>query len=131
ALARQNVTTAGLASQITLERVDAKGLPYADGQFVAVMSNSIVHHIPQPRAALAEMVRVVKPGGLIFVRDLSRPADDKHVGRLVETYAAGCNPHQRQLFDASLRAALSGEEIKALVAGLGFSPDSVQPTSDR
>ena len=40
--------------------------------FGAVMSNSIVHHIPEPASVLAEMVRVAAPGGLLFVRDLLR-----------------------------------------------------------
>jgi ubiquinone/menaquinone biosynthesis C-methylase UbiE len=131
-LAAKNVEPRGLAARISLQRVDAKGLPFADGQFDVVMSNSIVHHIPNPRSALAEAVRVAKnPGGLVFVRDLARPADEKQVLELVETYAAGCNGHQRSLFDASLRAALSVEEIRALIGSLGFDAATVQATSDR
>jgi ubiquinone/menaquinone biosynthesis C-methylase UbiE len=130
-LARRNVEAAGLAGHIRLERVDAKGLPFAAGEFATVMSNSIMHHVPEPRAALAEAVRVLVPGGLMFVRDLARPFDDAEVARLVGAYAADCNEHQRQLFDDSLRAALSVEEIRALVSELGFDPGGVRPTSDR
>ncbi len=130
-LARENIARHGLTERITLQRVDAKRLPYADGRFAAVVSNSIVHHIPEPRQALAEALRVLKPGGLVFVRDLSRPYDDEQVRHLVETYSAECNARQRQLFEASLRAALSLEEIKALVAQHGFDAKSVQATSDR
>jgi ubiquinone/menaquinone biosynthesis C-methylase UbiE len=130
-VARRNVARHGLGDRITLERVDAKGLPLADGQFAAVMSNSIVHHIPEPRAALAEAVRVLAPRGLIFIRDLARPRDDARVKELVATYAAGCNAHQRQLFDDSLRAALSVNEVRALVNDLGFDPATVEATSDR
>ncbi len=130
-IAGENVARAGLGERITLQRVDAKRLPYPDGRFTAVMSNSIVHHIPEPRHALAEAIRVLAPGGLIFVRDLARPRDQPHVARLVDAYAAGCNDHQRQLFTDSLRAALSVEEIRALVTQLGFDARTVQPTSDR
>ncbi len=130
-LGRRNVAQAGFADRIRLERVDAKGLPYAAGRFAAVMSNSIVHHIPEPLAVLTEAARVLAPGGLLFVRDLLRPVDDATVRHLVDTYAAGANVHQRQLFDDSLRAALSVGEMRALVASLGFSPTSVQATSDR
>jgi ubiquinone/menaquinone biosynthesis C-methylase UbiE len=131
-LAAENVERRGLSTRIALQQVDAKGLPFTDSQFAVVMSNSIVHHIPEPRNALAEAVRVLsKPGGLIFVRDLARPVDNDTVHRLVEMYAAGCNDHQRRLFDASLRAALSVEEIRALVSSLGFDPSGVQATSDR
>jgi ubiquinone/menaquinone biosynthesis C-methylase UbiE len=135
-LARKNVEAAQLARQIELERIDAKHLPYPDGdsrsgRFAAVISNSIVHHIPEPFGVLGELVRVVRPGGTIFVRDLMRPADDATVQHLVETYAAGANDHQRQMFDDSLRAALSLAEIRALVERLGFQGEMVQATSDR
>jgi ubiquinone/menaquinone biosynthesis C-methylase UbiE len=129
-LARRNVDRAGLR-QISLERVDAKRLPYAEGRFAAVMSNSIVHHIPEPRQALAEAARVTAPGGLLFVRDLLRPDDDATVARLVDAYAAGANRQQRAMFEASLRAALSLDEIGSLVADLGFDPQTVAATSDR
>jgi ubiquinone/menaquinone biosynthesis C-methylase UbiE len=130
-LASANVAAAGLSGSISLKRVDAKRLPFEDQSFAAVMSNSIIHHIPEPRAALAEALRVLRPCGLAFVRDLARPHDDSQVAHLVDTYAAGCNAHQRQLFEDSLRAALSIEEVRELVSSLGCEGADVQPTSDR
>src|SRR6187549_1654616 len=47
-LARYNVEVAGQAERIQLTHIDAKQLPYRDGTFGAVISNSIVHHIPEP-----------------------------------------------------------------------------------
>jgi 2-polyprenyl-3-methyl-5-hydroxy-6-metoxy-1,4-benzoquinol methylase len=99
--------------------------------FDAVISNSIIHHIPEPRAVLREAVRVTKPGGLLFFRDLMRPVDEEAVGRLVETYAAGCNEHQQMLFRDSLHAALTADEMRSLVAEFGFAPGTVETTSDR
>ena len=55
------------------------------------VSNSIVHHIPEPIAVFVEMVRVVRPGGVLFVRDLLRPDDEPTLRNLVELYAAGAN----------------------------------------
>jgi ubiquinone/menaquinone biosynthesis C-methylase UbiE len=130
-LARENVARRGLSERIVLQLADAKRLTFSDARFSVVISNSIVHHLPEPRTALAEALRVLKPGGLVFVRDLARPRDDRQVRSLVDAYAAGCNDHQRQLFEASLRAALCVEEIRSLVAQLGFDPASVQATSDR
>ncbi len=130
-VAKLNVELASLRERIKLDRVDGKQLPYPDGRFDAVISNSIVHHIPEPRAVLSEAVRVTRPGGLIFIRDLMRPDDDETVRRLVATYAADCNDHQRAMFDASLRAALDLNEIRGLVAELGFPPESVRANSDR
>jgi ubiquinone/menaquinone biosynthesis C-methylase UbiE len=128
---RNNARRAGLEGRIRLEHCDAKRLPHADGSFGAVISNSIVHHIPQPRAVLAEMVRVLAPGSVLFVRDLLRPDDEAALGRLVDLHAAGANDHQRQMFADSLRAALSLDEVRALVAGLGYDPAGVRQTTDR
>ncbi len=130
-LGRTNVEVAGLIDRIRLDRIDAKQLPYADGQFAVVISNSIVHHIPDPSGVLREAVRVLTPGGLIFLRDLLRPVDDGQVAQLVGTYAAEANDHQRQLFEQSLRAALSLPEARELAQDAGLPRESVRQTSDR
>ena len=44
----QHVEQAGLQQQIVLECVDAKQLPYSEGQFDMVVSNSLIHHLPDP-----------------------------------------------------------------------------------
>ena len=131
AVARENVEAAGLSERIRLERVDAKRLSYDDGRFDAIISNSIVHHIAEPRSVLAEAVRVVKPGGLLMFRDLLRPADGTSLQQLVDAYAGDANGQQRKMFRDSLHAALTIEEIGALVEQLGFPAGDVQPTSDR
>jgi SAM-dependent methyltransferase len=130
-LARLNVEVAGLRERIVLDRQDGKELPYPEDRFAAVISNSIVHHIPGPRAMLVEAVRVTRPGGVLFVRDLLRPGDDTTVEHLVATYAGSATPPQRAMFEASLRAALSLDEIRGLIVDLGFPADTVEATSDR
>jgi SAM-dependent methyltransferase len=95
------------------------------------MSNSIVHHIPEPAGVLQEALRVLAPGGWIFFRDLLRPETGEDVQRLVQTYAGQESARQQKLFDDSLRAALSLAEIRTLVEPLGFDPETVQATSDR
>ncbi len=47
---------------------DASHLPFEDGSFDVVCSNSVLEHLVDPAAALGEMVRVVRPGGCIVVR---------------------------------------------------------------
>lgn len=130
-LARYNVEIAGLIERIQLEKIDAKGLPFQDEMFGCVMSNSIVHHIPDPRVALQEAHRVLAPGGLIFVRDLMRPLDEATLRSLVETYAGDENEHQQKMFADSLHAALDLGEIRDLVASLGYPAETVQANSDR
>lgn len=130
-IAARNVEAAGMSERIRLELVDAKRLPYDDGRFDAVVSNSIVHHIPEPRHVAAEMVRVLRPGGVLFVRDLLRPPDKQTLDRLVATYAGDANTHQQQMFRDSLHAALTLEEIRGLLADLDLHADAAAQTSDR
>jgi len=128
---RENVARAGLSDQIELRHCDAKTMPFADASFQVIMSNSIVHHIPEPARVLAEMVRVTAPDGVLFVRDLLRPATDFELQQLVQTYAGDANDHQRQMFADSLHAALTLAEVRGLVGSLGVDPATVQQTSDR
>jgi ubiquinone/menaquinone biosynthesis C-methylase UbiE len=130
-MARYNIEIAGQIERIQLDHSDAKDLPYKDGYFAAVISNSIVHHVPDPTVVLKEAIRVVELGGLLFFRDLMRPGSDEEVRQFVETYAGQENEHQQQMFENSLRAALNLEEMRQLVADLGFDPETVQATSDR
>jgi ubiquinone/menaquinone biosynthesis C-methylase UbiE len=131
AVARENVRKAGLDPRITCQLVDAKRMPFVDGSFPAVISNSIVHHIPDPRAVFAEIARVAAPGVTIFVRDLLRPADEATLKQLVRTYAGDANARQQKMFAESLHAALALDEVRALVAGVGFDPAGVRQTTDR
>lgn len=139
-LGRENVARAGLAERVLLERVDAKGTPYDDGAFGATISNSIIHHIPEPARCLAEMWRVTAKGGLLFVRDLHRPDGGPEVDRLVTLYGGeppadpaklASYQNQRALFRASLCAALTVAEVAAMVAPLGVPASAVKLTSDR
>jgi ubiquinone/menaquinone biosynthesis C-methylase UbiE len=127
-LAKKNVADAGLSDRITVARADAKGME-VDGEFDVVMSNSIVHHIPNPEDIFAELVRLGR--GLLFVRDLERPASEEALQELVTTYAAHETERARALFADSLRAALTLDEVVALVAPLGIPSTSVLRTSDR
>jgi ubiquinone/menaquinone biosynthesis C-methylase UbiE len=129
--ARRNVAGSGLSHRIKLEQVDAKGIPYPDHQFEVVLSNTVIHHIPDPSLALTEMARLVAVGGTLMVRDLCRPDDDDAVDRLVEMYAGREADAGRALFEASLQAALTLDEIREVAAGSGLEPGSVAMTSDR
>jgi ubiquinone/menaquinone biosynthesis C-methylase UbiE len=131
AVATENVHKRKLDARIRLEKVNARSMPYASDSFAAVMSNSIVHHIPEPRLVFAEIVRVAAPGATIFVRDLLRPPDMATLRLLVDAYAGGANEHQRKMFTESLHAALTIAEVQALVTAHGFDSSTARQTSDR
>lgn len=130
-LARYNIEIASLIERIQLDHVDVKQLPHEDECFTAVISNGMLHHLPDPVRMLAEAVRMTAPGGMLFIRDLRRPDNEAVLETLVQTYAGQETAKQQGLFAASLRAALTLEEIRAAVSSLGFDPATVQITSDR
>lgn len=130
-LARYNVESVGMAGRIQLSHCDAKQMPYADGMFDWVISNSIIHHIPEPLQVLKEAWRVTNAGGWLFFRDLARPESQEQLQHLVDTYAADCNASQRKMFAESLHAALTVEEIAAMLQEIGAEPKRLEMTSDR
>ncbi len=129
-IARSNIAAARLEDRIrTVSYVDAKRP--VSGQYDVVTSNSLVHHLPEPRVFFENAAKLVAPGGLLFVRDLFRPASDADWRRLVDTYAGDEAPEARQMFADSLRAALTVAEVQELVADVGFDASTVCATSDR
>ncbi|MGB3535293.1 MAG: class I SAM-dependent methyltransferase [Microcoleaceae cyanobacterium] len=127
----ENVSRAGLNAKIKLEKVDAKNLDYSDRQFDGIISNSIIHHLPDPLPCLKEIKRVLKPNSSILLRDLLRPENTETRDNLVEEYAADCNPHQRQLFRDSLQAAFTLKEVEQMIQTAGLEGVKVYQSSDR
>lgn len=126
-----NVARAGLVGRISLVVASASDLPYAAGDFDAVVSNSLVHHVPDSAALFRSVARVAGERATVFIRDLCRPASEAAVEELVELYASGESEAARELFRASLHASLTVEEVSDAVKGSGLSGASVTMTSDR
>ncbi len=57
------------------ESANAYALPFPDDSFDAVFSHAVVEHLREPRAALQEMRRVLKPGGVLGLRDADRAGE--------------------------------------------------------
>ncbi|MFO0913925.1 MAG: class I SAM-dependent methyltransferase [Pirellulales bacterium] len=130
-LARLNIELGGCGHQIRLDKADVKQLPYATAMWDVVLSNSLVHHLADPAVTVAEIWRITRPGGTIFVRDLCRPADASQLEQLVATYVDGEPEPAREMFRASLHAALTLAEIQAIVSEAGGDRTAVTMTSDR
>ncbi|HET8862310.1 MAG TPA: class I SAM-dependent methyltransferase [Solirubrobacterales bacterium] len=92
---RQKLSESG--SGIELVEAGAEGLPFADSSFDTAVFTLVLCTVPNPRAALAEAARVLKPGGqLLFVEHVR--AQDPGVARWqdrLETpwrvFADGCH----------------------------------------
>lgn len=131
ATARRNVKEAGLDRRIEIRRADAKATGLETASVEMVISNSLVHHIPNPTTMFAEVRRVLRPGGALFLKDLHRPETSAELAHLVETYAADCTPYQRRGFSESLAAGLTVQEVVATCANVGLEGVRVRRCSDR
>lgn len=58
---------------IEFVQADAQSLPFGDDEFDAVAISFGLRNVAEPKAALAEMYRVLKPGGRVMVCEFSKP----------------------------------------------------------
>ena len=131
-LAKVEVDLAGLLDQVSLHHSDANSMDdFEDATADTVISNSLLHHLDEPALGLATAVRLLKPGGRLFIRDLYRPESAEVVEQLVQQYAGDEQQDAQQLFRQSLHASLTLSEIRELARGLGIAEEHVQMSSDR
>ncbi|MEX0793604.1 MAG: class I SAM-dependent methyltransferase [Pirellulaceae bacterium] len=131
-IAKININIDSMLDRVQLLRSDCKRMEeLEDEMFRVVMSNSLIHHLPNPAPAIAEAVRVTEPGGTLFFRDLMRPESEEQVLGLVQAYAGNEGEPAQKMFADSLRAALTLDEVRELVGTHGFAPETVSQSSDR
>lgn len=131
-LAVRNVDIAGLLDRIQPLHADIKSLEeYEDQICDLVISNTLLHHLPEPIVAVRQAIRLVRTGGRIFIRDLMRPKSAAIVESLVDTHASLEPESSKQLLRQSLHAALTLGEAQQMAVECGFEPDVVTATSDR
>jgi ubiquinone/menaquinone biosynthesis C-methylase UbiE len=127
---QNNVESAQLTQRIRLERVDTKRMPYPDLEYDMVISNSLVHHLPEPLPFFQEVKRLVKPGGAILIRDLIRPETETEINDLVTQLGGDYDPHQQDLFRDSLQAALTLAEVQTLLDRVNIPDVSLDRSSN-
>ena len=92
---------------VVVEQADATALPFADASFDAVLSCLMLHHVIEWEAALAEVKRVLKPGGRLIGYDLTRTLANQVIHKL----------------DGSPHRLVAPAELSQACAGLGFGLD--------
>lgn len=113
--ARELSQERGLQSLVTFLTGDAAALPFGDGTFDAVTSRRAPHHFADLPRFLAEAFRVLVPGGLLGIADLT--ADPDAIDALNDL---------ERLRDPSHRTALSPDGWKTAVLAAGFRLRSLE-----
>ncbi len=101
------------------------------GAYDLVMSNSLLHHLPDPQVLWRTQRTSGRPGALVLVMDLMRPPSPGWAESLVVTYV-GEEPEMLQDdYRASLFAAFEPAEVQAQLTEAGLEGLTVAVVSDR
>jgi ubiquinone/menaquinone biosynthesis C-methylase UbiE len=130
-LARSDTRAAQLQSRIEYfhARLPDATLPAAP--YAVIMSNSLLHHLREPRVLWRSLSRFGRAGTQVFVMDLMRPATRQRAAELVDTYAGDAPEVLRRDFYNSLCAAYTPDEVAAQLQLDGPSGLAVETVSDR
>lgn len=129
-LGEDAVTQAGLSERITLrcERFEEiAGARIVD----AAISNSLLHHLPNPLQFWQKLRQLVKPGAPVLVMDLLRPDSPEAAQAIVDQYAANEPDIFRRDFYNSLLAAFTEDEIGSQLARMNLTRLLIDIPDDR
>ncbi|HET9693668.1 MAG TPA: class I SAM-dependent methyltransferase [Steroidobacteraceae bacterium] len=97
----------------------------------AVISNSLLHHLHEPRHFWQAVRDAGSPGAAVLVMDLFRPASEQAAWDIVEQYSGHEPDVLKRDFFASLCAAFTHDEIRAQLAQAALDHLEVRAVSDR
>jgi 2-polyprenyl-3-methyl-5-hydroxy-6-metoxy-1,4-benzoquinol methylase len=97
----------------------------------AIISNSLVHHVPNPLQFWYSVKTLLKSGCPVLVMDLLRPDSPEAAQAIVDEQAAGEPERLRQDFYHSLLAAFTEDEVASHLAKLNLSRLMVDVPDDR
>jgi cyclopropane fatty-acyl-phospholipid synthase-like methyltransferase len=129
-IGKQAVKQAYLSDRITLrcERYEeVAGARIVD----AAISNSLLHHLPNPLQFWRKLRQLVKPGVPVLVMDLLRPESPEAAQAIVDQYAATEPDILRRDFYNSLLAAFTEDEIGSQLARMNLTRLLIDIPDDR
>jgi ubiquinone/menaquinone biosynthesis C-methylase UbiE len=120
--ARARVRDQGLSERVRLVEARIPGVVEAAGSgHDAVISNSLLHHLPDPRVLWREILRLGRRGAAVMVGDLRRPESREEASAIVERYSGGEPEILRRDFYVSLLAAFTVAEVASQLEEAGLA----------
>jgi SAM-dependent methyltransferase len=121
----------GVAKRCRLIRDQIPSAALDRGGYDLIISNSLLHHLHDPQVLWQTLIETGKPGALVLIMDLMRPASAGWAEALVATYADGEPKVLRDDFRNSLFAAFEPAEVAEQLAAAGLDELEVGVVSDR
>jgi ubiquinone/menaquinone biosynthesis C-methylase UbiE len=113
-------------ANVTFDVADAYRLPFAENSFDVVHAHQVLQHLTDPIAALREMRRVAKPGGIVAVRD------SDYSGMAWFPRSAGLDDWlalYHEVTQANGAEADAGRRLLSWVREAGFDPAGITPSA--
>jgi ubiquinone/menaquinone biosynthesis C-methylase UbiE len=125
-VAKDKAERAGLAERIAFHVGDIRDLPFESSRFDGVTCQRVLHHVSDPATVLAEVDRVLKPGGFFYLSDTvpDRTAVARVLRvlwRLVRTILGTMVRAGPRPFPPRHEVHRSAAEVERLLTGAGFS----------
>ena len=129
--ANDRIRKEGLSHRIRIHCSMLPVLALPEAGFDLIISNSLLHHLPDPSLLWREVARLARPGALLALMDLRRPDSTEEAMALVEHYSAGEPEVLRRDFTASLLSAFTPNEVREQLRQAGLEKVEVAVISDR
>jgi len=106
--------------ELTLAVENGEALPWADATFDIVTSTYVFHELPRNarRNVVREMLRVVKPGGLLVIEDSAQLSESGEIGSALRQFPLD--------FHEPFYADYLEDDLAALVGEIGFESASTE-----
>jgi SAM-dependent methyltransferase len=131
AIAREALAREDLLGRVRLRQSRLPVDPLPEGEYDAVISNSLLHHLHDPSPFWRRVRSCARAGAPILVMDLKRPATAEERDWLVERYAGDAPAVLRRDFRNSLAAAFTLDEVRAQLVDADLGHLDVRAVSDR
>jgi SAM-dependent methyltransferase len=96
---------------VTFVEADATRLPFEDESFDLVCCRRTLHHVARPELVVAELARVARRGGAVFIDDQIAPVDPLAAVELDRFERARDPSHTRTLPDVDLRGLFDANDL--------------------
>ena len=128
--AHAKIRQAGVEDRVQLVCQRLPGLSVETGEWTAIVSKDLLHHLPDPQVLWTEIARLGAPNTAVYVMDLFRPDTPQAARDIVEAVSGGEADILKEDFYNSLLAAFTPEEVADQLAQAGMAL-TVETVSDR
>ena len=118
--------TADLYEENVMVIMDITDIHYPEGTFDAVICNHVLEHLPDDRKAMAEIYRVLKPGGWAILQvPISKTLKDTY-----EDFSIVDERERERAFGQADHSRIYGQDYLARLAGVGYEVEEFSWAED-